>query len=75
MTGPYPRTMTSVVKYLNIKSTHEGFDVRAGGDEKQIINLAWPKYLRKLYLEAKFCIFRKKKLKLSEHMATYSEPV
>jgi hypothetical protein len=32
----------SVVKYPNMKSTHGGFDVLAGGDEKQIINFACP---------------------------------
>ena len=34
--------MTSSSRNLNIKSTHGGFDVRAGGDEKQKINFAWP---------------------------------
>ena len=27
---------------MNIKGRHGGFDVRAGGDEKQKINFAWP---------------------------------
>ena len=27
---------------MKIKSTHKGFDVRAGGDEKRIIYFAWP---------------------------------
>ena len=35
--------MTSSSQNPNIKSTHGGFDVRAGGDEKQKINFAWPK--------------------------------
>ena len=34
--------MTSSSQNLNIKGTHGGFDVRAGGDEKQKINFAWP---------------------------------
>ena len=34
--------MTSSSRNPNIKSTHRGFDVRAGGDEKQNINFAWP---------------------------------
>ena len=34
--------MTSSSRNLNIKGTHRGFDVRAGGDEKQKINFAWP---------------------------------
>ena len=29
-------------QYLNIKSTHGGVDVHAGGDEKQKFNFAWP---------------------------------
>ena len=34
--------MTSPSQNLNIKGRHGGFDVRAGGDEKQKINFAWP---------------------------------
>ena len=34
--------MTSLSQNLNIKARHGGFDVRAGGDEKQKINFAWP---------------------------------
>ena len=34
--------MTSSSQNLNIKGTHGGVDVRAGGDEKQKINFAWP---------------------------------
>jgi hypothetical protein len=37
MTGPRSQMM---IKYPNVKSTHRGFDLRAGGDEKQLINLA-----------------------------------
>ena len=37
-----PHMMTSSSHYLNIKGRHGGFHVRAGGDEKQIINFAWP---------------------------------
>ena len=34
--------MMSSSQYLNIKSRHWGFDVRAGGDEKQNFNFACP---------------------------------
>ena len=44
--------MTSPSQNLNIKARHGGFDVRAGGDEKQKINFAWPniKYYRSNYV-------------------------
>ena len=44
--------MTSSSHYLNIKGRHGGFDVRADGDEKQIINFAWPKQLSSASVEA-----------------------
>ena len=36
-------------QYLNIKSRHRGVDVRAGGDEKQNSNFAWP------YMQGHIC--------------------
>ena len=45
--------MTSSSRNLNIKNTHGGFDVRAGGDEKQKINFAWP-YMKLIDSESEY---------------------
>jgi hypothetical protein len=45
-TPPYDDVSSQISEY---QSTHGGVDVRVGGDEKQIINFAWPKgYARNL---------------------------
>ena len=43
--------MTSSSRNRNIKGTHGGVDVRAGGDEKQKINFAWPNMMAKVSAE------------------------
>ena len=48
--------MTSSSRNLNIKGTHGGFDVRAGGDEKQKIKFAWPNSSDRSISSSRDCI-------------------